>query len=420
MTTMSLVRGISTCAWCAAIAGGFAVTSTALSQTAGGSRATYPTNPRGAAAPVRQVSGPATPQAQQPYGPQPATPIKEPGAGGAPVERQMPLPIRAAVPAQGGVQPIPGAQPTGLKAPSWFPLPEDHAKYLDEILMYWEQKSDTVERYQCQFKRWEYDPVFGPRPGPDGVDVPKSYSEGQLHYKKPDKGNFHVKLSKVYVAPKAEGEKATYEKQADEMNEHWVCDGMSIFEFDGRKKQLIERPLPPEMQGKSIADGPLPFLFGAKAATIKQRYWMRVITPPNAKNEYWLEAQPKSRHDAANFKLVQVIIDEKDFLPKKLTVFAPNYDPRTNPAKTAYVFDDRQVNWNETLAWLAKPFERAFDKPVAPFGWTKVVEKPEIVSEAPPVDVRPLAPAGGQVNRSNAYGGAGKQAARPQNSRSVK
>jgi TIGR03009 family protein len=332
----------------------------------------------------------------------------------------MPLPARPAVPNPGGAQIVPGAQPVGLKAPSWFPLPDDHAKYLDDILKYWEQKSDTVERYQCKFKRWEYDPVFGPKPGPDGTDIPKSYSEGELHYKKPDKGNFHVKLSKVYVAPKAEGEKATYEKQADEMNEHWVCDGMSVFEFDGRKKQLIERPLPAEMQGKSIADGPLPFLFGAKAATIKQRYWIRVITPESAKNEYWLEAHPKSRHDAANFKLVQVIIDEKDFLPKKLTVFAPNYDPRTNPAKTSYVFEEREVNWNEFLKKLVDPFARAFDKPTAPFGWTKIVEKPEIVSEAPPVEARPIVPGGNQANRNRPTGGAGTQATRPQNSRGVK
>lgn len=419
MTTMSLVRGLRNCAQSIVLAGGLAIASVALAQTGGNSRATYPANLRTAAAPVRQVSGPATPQTQQPYGPQPVSPIKEPGPGAAPAERQMPLPVRPAVPNQGGGQAAPGAQAVGLKAPSWYPLPEGRAEYLDKILLYWEQESEKIERYQCKFKRWEYDPVFGPKPGPDGVDIPKSYSEGELHYKKPDKGNFHVKLSKVYVAPK-EGGKATYEKQADEMNEHWVCDGMSVFEFDGRKKQLIERPLPPEMQGKSIADGPLPFLFGAKAETIKQRYWMRVITPEGAKNEYWLEAQPKSRHDAANFKLVQVIIDEADFLPKQLTVFAPNYDPRTNPAKTSYRFDERKVNWNETLAWLAEPFKRAFDKPVAPFGWTKVVEKPEIVSEAPPVDVRPIVPGGNQADRNRPSSGAGTQATRPQNPRGVK
>ena len=70
------------------------------------------------------------------------------------------------------------------------------------------------------------------------------------------------------------------------------------------------------MQGKAIVDGPLPFLFGAKADKIKARYWLRVITPSDAKGEYWLEAWPKSRYDSANFQRVEIILDEKDYLPK--------------------------------------------------------------------------------------------------------
>lgn len=386
--------------------------------------ATYPSNPR-SANPVRQVSGPAEGQPQSVYGPQPANAIKEPGKGTAPAagqqqQQQMPLPVGRVVPLQPG-QAGPVQAPAPLRAPSWFPLEEEHQKYLDEILLYWEQKSDVVERYQCNFKRWDYDPVFGPKPGADGIDVPKSYSEGVLRYKKPDKGSFKVEVSKVYTPGKGENARATYEKQAAEMNEHWVCDGKSVFEFDGRKKQLIERPLPPEMQGKSIADGPLPFMFGAKAATIKQRYWIRVITPPNAKNEYWLEAHPKSRQDAANFKLVQVIIDETDFLPKKLTIFAPNYDPRTNPAKTAYVFEDRKSNWNETLEIIMAPFQKSFDKPAAPFGWQKVVDKPDATLDGPPpAEARPQGPPGNQAKRPATSGPSALQAIKPQNSKSVK
>ena len=40
-----------------------------------------------------------------------------------------------------------------------------------------------------------------------------------------------------------------------------------------------KRSCHPEMQGQSIGDGPLPFLFGAKADTMKSRYWIREITP---------------------------------------------------------------------------------------------------------------------------------------------
>ena len=69
------------------------------------------------------------------------------------------------------------------------------------------------------------------------------------------------------------------------------------------KKQLIERKLPPEMQGKAIADGPLPFVFGAKADQLKRRYWMRDITPEeDIGKRIWLEAVPKLQQDAANFQ----------------------------------------------------------------------------------------------------------------------
>src|SRR5262245_5602551 len=60
-------------------------------------------------------------------------------------------------PSQGPVRNNPAPQPP------FPPLPEDHQKYLDEILRYWEQSSSDTKRYQCNFERWEYEPVFGPR-----------------------------------------------------------------------------------------------------------------------------------------------------------------------------------------------------------------------------------------------------------------
>jgi hypothetical protein len=47
-------------------------------------------------------------------------------------------------------------------------------------------------------------------------------------------------------------------------------------------------------------------LFGAKAEKIKERYWVRAVHPPQGKEgqEYWIQAYPKRRQDAANFKMV--------------------------------------------------------------------------------------------------------------------
>ena len=59
-----------------------------------------------------------------------------------------------------------------------------------------------------------------------------------------------------------------------------MCDGKSVFEYRHQDKHLVERPIPKELQGQSIVDGPLPFLFGAEAAKLKARYWLRIAEHP--------------------------------------------------------------------------------------------------------------------------------------------
>lgn len=283
-------------------------------------------------------------------------------------------PIRTASDTQPIRQPA-AAAATAPLAPEWIPLQAEHQKYVDDILRFWEARSNEIKTYKCTFQRWDYDPVFGPR------ERPKTFSEGVIQYARPDKGLLKVEKYSVHTPPAKEGDEPTYVPQSD-YGEHWVCDGKRIFEFDARKKQVIERPLPPEMQGQAIADGPLPFMFGGKAGNILARYWVRAITPREVKGEYWLEAVPKSRHDSANFKMVHIILDEKEFLPKALKVFAPNYDAKTNPSHQVYMFDNREVN-NQSFDVLNKlnPFAREFFEPKTPAGWKKVVERFDV---APP------------------------------------
>jgi TIGR03009 family protein len=129
--------------------------------------------------------------------------------------------------------------------------------------------------------------------------------------------------------------------------------GQSVFSHDPASKQQTQTVLPPEMRGKAIADGPLPFLFGADAEQIKQRYWIRPLPmPPDVKGEYWLEAFPKRREDAANYSKVHVIIDHKDFLPKGLVIFDRNFDPASNPARSTFTFEQRESNWSIALQQL--------------------------------------------------------------------
>ena len=90
----------------------------------------------------------------------------------------------------------------------------------------------------------------------------------------------------------------------------------------------------PEMQGKSITDGPLPFVFGAKADILRKRYYMRIITPPSmAGEQIWLEAFPRMQKDAANFAWVEIILTKNDKLPVAIQIYNPGCDPKVEHKK---------------------------------------------------------------------------------------
>src|SRR5690606_37857906 len=141
------------------------------------------------------------------------------------------------------------------------------------------------------------------------------------------------------------------------VGEHWVCDGKSVFEYRHEQKQLVERPIPPSMQGQAIMDGPLPFLFGAERNKLMARYWLRVMGETN--NEIWLEALPKDQRDAANFKSVKVILDRQQILPKAMEVNPPD------GIRHVYKFDLAKASINSPLARLGALFSR----PRTPFGY---------------------------------------------------
>lgn len=294
------------------------------------------------------------------------TPIRQPGnnqpANRQPANRQP----NNVQPANGQAENI---QQQVIPCP-WDPLPRDQQQALDQLMKDWEQHSSKIERYRCKFERWEYDPVFGPK---DPTQA-KTYGTGRLLYSEPDKGLFQVESLNVFVPPAKPGEKETWIKRPPgDIGEHWVCDGKQVFEFDARQKKLKVSELPPEMQGKAIVDGPLPFLFGAKSDKINARYWLRLITPQEVAGEQWIEAVPKYAADARNFKMVHVIIDEQDFLPKAIQVFDPAFNPVKHPKRAVYTFNSREYNWNITLQML-NLFHREFYEPSTPLGWTKVLE----------------------------------------------
>jgi TIGR03009 family protein len=217
-----------------------------------------------------------------------------------------------------------------------FVLSPQEEHHLDAVLRAWEGHSKQVRTFECVFTRFEYDPVFTNDPA-----KPRFVDQGQIKYAAPDRGMFRVD------GPRAE---------------HWICDGRAIYEYNSQKRQVIEYRLPPEMQGKAIADGPLPFLFGADAAKLRERYFLRVTGQP-ARDEIWLEGRPRWQKDAANFRQADLIL--KNMEPFALQVHSPNGKNRT-----VYRFENLRVNERDPLHIFRNDPFRA----TVPLGWQKIVE----------------------------------------------
>ncbi len=246
--------------------------------------------------------------------------------------------------------------------PPPFTLTPQEEAQLDRVLKAWEQKSKDIKTFDCSFVRWEYDPFDPKFAKPDADPNAASHKDvGILKYAAPDKG--------AYMVLKTETAEGRLEAIEEDRAEHWICDGKSVFQYLPKQKQVRQHKLPPELQGKAIVDGPLPFLFGADAQKLRQRYFIRIIpAPPKSKNEVWLEAKPRFQQDAANYQKATLMLTVPDMTPKALEIMQPN-----GKSRTSYAFYD--IVLNDPLRLLqGNPFQ-AF----TPRGW-------EMIEEAAPAE----------------------------------
>lgn len=229
--------------------------------------------------------------------------------------------------------------------PPPFTLSPDQQRQLDWVLDQWEKTSRDVKKFECQVVRFEYDPVFGDQ---GDAGQPTYRDNGRIWYAAPDKGRFEVY-----------GERA----------EKWICDGKAIYQYDFKKKEVVQYDLPPELQGKAISQGPLPFLFGSTAADLRNRYWIRLTPPPEGvKDQIWLQSLPKFQADRANFKQAEMILTSRDIRPIALMTVLPNN------GRVSYRFVDPKVNPQGSLFDPLGVFNKDAFAPSVPSGWKKVIE----------------------------------------------
>jgi TIGR03009 family protein len=274
--------------------------------------------------------------------------------------------------APGAVPPPPAAPPRVATVPPQpqvpAPLSPQEQAALDQLLAAWEARSAAVQTWSCTFHKWEYDNAWAGQVNGQAVAVAEK--SGEIKYAAPDKGLFRVKESKLWNNANKQ-----FETAANDPGEHWVCNGQSIFQFRHTERQLVETRLPKEMQGKAITDGPLPFVFGAKAETLKKRYWMRIITPPQVSDQIWLEALPRLQVDAVNYSKVELILQSRDLMPFAIQIYKPG-----NLGREVYQFDQQN-----NLINAAMNIFQNFAKPMTPFGYKYVLEDPEAAAGPPAV-----------------------------------
>jgi TIGR03009 family protein len=242
------------------------------------------------------------------------------------------------------------------------PLDATKQQFLDSVLQVWEQRTADVQRYQCNFVRFQYDPTIDP-------NNPATVDKGILKFAAPDKGLFRIDERQSISKKGAQPEYLPSKQQG----EYWICDGEYVHILDRNEEKATKIQLPPQMRGQAIYRSPLPFLFGVKADEVKQRYWIQPVNPPQGSSDVWLEAYPKRADDEGNYSRVQVVLDRTDVLPKALIVFLPNFRAE-QPHREIYEFNERQTDWSFLNALKQKLFMEEFIPTKLPSSWQVIVE----------------------------------------------
>lgn len=261
---------------------------------------------------------------------------------------QQEVPVQQQRPGQ--VPPAIVGQPVTGPPPAPFQMTPEQEAYLDQVLTAYEQSTAKIRTFESTFIRWEY----------DQRDRELRRSTGKLSHKSPDKGTYRIDKTEVPVA----GEPGKYQETQTEFREHWVTDGKVVLEYDYINSQVVERPIPEEAQGQAIQNSPIPFVFGAKPGGLKQRYWLRVVTPQQfAQQEIWLEAYPRFRADAGSFHKSIIRLNRTNFEPVALRLYLPTREYHS------YKFENVSIN-------PLLPDWRALFSPTVPRGWKLVRKTP--------------------------------------------
>ncbi len=233
----------------------------------------------------------------------------------------VPAAVPATVPAAPAMRP-----PVPVNAP--FQLTPQQQQQVDRVLAFWENYTKGIKKFESEFDLYTYPAVSM---GGEDVNSPAKVqtTSGFLKYEAPNKGIFRID-----GPPK----------------ELHRCNGKSVFSYNFDKKEINEYKFNDE-EGKELNKGPMAFLFGASAATLRDRYWIRLIAPPEGapKGQIWMEAYPKYQEDLQDMTKAELIINVQPCQPVAFQRHSPNGDRQSYHLKNVKV--------NKFALFDREPFE---------------------------------------------------------------
>ena len=167
---------------------------------------------------------------------------------------------------------------------------------------------------------------------------------GAFYYEAPDKGRIDLlpdDTIKKGETKKVNGKVFKVEPAHPEM---WISNSKEIIEVNVNDKSFTKFPLPANLQGKNIMDGPLPFLFGMPAKVAKARYDMQLVKVDEKNKTIRVKVKPLWQADAANYSEAELIISTVSYLPQAVKLVHPGGNEQT-----VYSFGKLDINKPPTI-----------------------------------------------------------------------
>ncbi|MDR1291695.1 MAG: hypothetical protein LBK06_10900 [Planctomycetaceae bacterium] len=245
-----------------------------------------------------------------------------------------------------------------------FVLKPEEQRELDDFLLRWEKYSETVNNYGVDFNAFFYDPT-------NPLSPPVTSSDPQLKPMKIMFGSFSFVAPKKFVYH-VEGEWLKKERikyidpevTPNVTAEKTIIDGQSLYFYDFPAKKVVQYRMPPEVMNRTIANGPFPLIFGAKAVDMKKRFSMKIVTNPDYRDkEIWLWAVPLLPEDQQEFVKIEIRLDKRTMNAMALKRIDPN-----EKSYTTYTLQNPKINKIDILG-LGNIFN-----PTIPRGWKHEIQ----------------------------------------------